>query len=168
MKKLIIAALTLAAAGMANAETFTASVDVNKTTNSLAATQPQAFVFPPLLVDDSVKAGDKCTSYNATTSQNALCREHALNSKKDATIQVTGTKYANVQAYYVGSDDVVNGLQLDVHYYANYRDYSRHNFNLGSNGVATFPLRGYVTLKDHAKVVSGTTTLEYTVTLSYI
>ncbi len=149
-----------------SAATFKATTEVTKYTEDLSLIETSAFILPPLIVDKSVKQGDKCllwTGYINYEDRNQLCRGAGPESKKGSRFTLSGAAFASVDIS-IANEVVLNGLRLTTYG----QDFTpSYNFMLNESGEVNFYVTGEIELIDIEQVASGTVTFDYEVTASY-
>ncbi len=164
MKKLITAMLSSVLVSGAYAETFDVSVSVETTDKNIGIERTQGIAFPGLLVNESSKVGDGCSSYYSSTSYpqyNELCTHGDESAKSNANFDVTGSPHTRIQVEII-NPEVQNGLKLTLHPLSDY------TLSMGETGASSFQTYGYLVVDNLEAVQAGSTTFTYTVNLSYI
>lgn len=168
LSTLIVAGALTSGAAMAATESFDVVVDVQNVSKNLAIAQVSPIIFPVVTVDESTKAGAKCyTSYDSSSSYNALCRDSVASSanRKAGLYRVTGTKLAPITVSL--SDSVnLNGLKFTPSFH-NYNVDADTGKTISSSGEADLDIRGFLELVDPAAVSTQQTTFTFDITATY-
>ena len=168
MKKfLIISFLTGTFGGLAalaNATSFSFSVDVENKSGNLVVAETRLIAFPTIVVDGSTKAGASCFT---DAAPNELCRlsTPSFSGRRGGAYSVTGSVLAPVTLI-LSAPTTVNGLEFTPSFDKT-GVASGAGHTLSNSGVATDEVYGQLKLIDPALVTSQVTVFVFDITAAY-
>ncbi|WP_086932744.1 hypothetical protein [Agarilytica rhodophyticola] len=157
--------IALFVSALVNAQTtFDVDLNVNDARGNLVISQPTAFLFPELVVDDSVVVGDGCTTQTNAASSNELCRTTA-GTATEAVINVATSPLTTLNLSLVGS--TANGFSLLPVFDTN-STVNLNNQVIPLTGSIERNIDATVIVDDLTAVTAGPVVLQYTVTATFL
>ena len=117
MNRLLMSIWSLGISMTVNADTFEVMINVEAVSNVLKATQKTPIKFASVVVNESAKPGDACSTIHSSITRlehNKLCSLATDDDlKQNGVIEVAGSPHTTILAS-IGAPDTQNGLKLVV------------------------------------------------------